>query len=202
MHIGRHFQKDLDWIDRQRPWAGLQTGARQRPKASCHSLRWMAPSALFCPAGAGCLVNPPDPVAALRARPLRCRRSACHRLPSVAPPALVAGTTPTNLEMMMLSYSSPEMGSGATGHPDWTLISGELYFVDNGLADPSDSGPPRGRSSEMSMPGRFSGAIDSFHEFLAREGRPQRIEWLFREDVAQIGHRTFIRVPPPAENHE
>src|SRR5258708_15309380 len=54
----------------------------------------------------------------------------------------------------------------------------------------------------MSMPGRFSGAIDSFHEFLAREGRPQRIEWLFGEDVAQIGHRTFIRVPPPAENHE
>jgi len=52
----------------------------------------------------------------------------------------------------------------------------------------------------MPMPISFFQATENFREFLRREGRPERIEWIFREDVSEIGRVKFIRVPPPAGN--
>jgi hypothetical protein len=52
----------------------------------------------------------------------------------------------------------------------------------------------------MPMPTTFSDATDDFREFLRGEGRPDRLEWVFREDVAEIGRVKYIRVPPPRSN--
>jgi hypothetical protein len=56
------------------------------------------------------------------------------------------------------------------------------------------------RRNSMPMPTTFSEATDDLRAFLRREGRPDRIAWVFREDVAEIGSVRFIRAPAPAAN--
>lgn len=46
----------------------------------------------------------------------------------------------------------------------------------------------------------FSADVARFREFLRKEGRPDRVEWIFRDDVAQVGGHDFIHLPLPPDN--
>lgn len=48
----------------------------------------------------------------------------------------------------------------------------------------------------------FDEALDAFRPFLAQQGWPDRLTWVFREDVAAFRRRRWVRLPLAEDNED